>query len=246
MMRFAGPVLGCLLLMFAPLPAHAQIDAFAGPLSPGNWMSTFNMDPVSQVVEQERRKSATRAASTGPAVSPDRAASLRFVASPERRRKNLASFLKKARAVDPAGADQLGALFASGDIISRIQGELAKVGLRTDNLADAYALWWINCWSAVHGDLSTPDRSTIDAVKGQAARALVAGGRTAGIPDAVKQEFAEAMLIQALLLDGSLQQAKGNAAQLRLLAAAANTGARGMGLDMTTMRLTSTGFVPKG
>jgi uncharacterized protein YjbI with pentapeptide repeats len=156
-----------------------------------------------------------------------------------------ASFVQKTQAADPAGAEQLKALFASGDIVALMEEELSKVGLHTTNLADAYTVWWINCWSAVHADFSTPDRATIDAVKAQAARALLAGGKTAETSDALKQQFAEAMLVQALLLDAALQQAKGNPAQLKLLATAANTGAMGMGLDMRSMVLTSSGFVPR-
>jgi hypothetical protein len=207
-------------------------------------MSTFNMDPLSQLADQERRKANARAASSpGTQLgSPAAQAELRFVPSGDRRRANLQSFVEKTRAVDPAGAEQLRSIFASDDMIERMGQEMAKFGLRTDDLADAYTLWWISCWSAVHGDFSTPDRATVDAVKSQATRALLAGGRTNATSDAVKQEFAEALLIQALLLDTSLQQAKGNGSQLKLLAAAANQGAKGMGLDLTKMMLTPSGF----
>ena len=242
-MRRFGCALLPMLLLASPSTAHAQVDAFAGPLSPGNWMSTFNMDPVSQLVQQERRKADGRAAPSSAPLSPVPASELRFAPSTERRRANLAAFVHKARAVDPTGAQQLATLFASGDIIARMEPELAKVGLHTNNLADAYALWWINCWSAVHGDTSTQSRTAIDAVKAQAARALIAGGKTAGTSDTLKQQFAEAMLVQALLLDGALQQAKGDAKQLQLLSTAANKGALEMGLDMRTMRLTPRGFV---
>ena len=245
MTRYLGWVLLPALLLAAPQAVRAQLDAFSGPLSPGNWMSTFNMDPVSQLVEQERRNADAQAEPEPPATSPASASSLRFTATTDRRAANLASFVQKTKAVDPAGAEQLETLFASSDIIALMEQELSKVGLHTDNLADAYALWWINCWSAVHAEFSTPDRATIDAVRGQAARALVTGGKTAEISDALKQQFAEAMLVQALLLDSALQQAKGNPAQLELLATAANAGAKGMGLDMENMILTPEGFVPR-
>jgi hypothetical protein len=233
------------LLITAPFTAAAQVDSFSGPLSPGNWMSTFNMDPVSQLVDQERRKAEAREGpvTKGPEAS---VASLSFRPSVERRKANLASFVAASRARDPAGAKQLSTLFASGDFIALMGKELARVGLRTDNLADAYTFWWINCWSAVHADFATPDHATIDAVKGQATRALLAGGRTAAASDALKQQFAEAMLIQGALLDAALQQAKNNPAQLKALAAAANQGAGGMGLDMRTMKLTPRGFMPAG
>jgi hypothetical protein len=208
-------------------------------------MSTFNMDPVSQLLQQERRKADARSERLS---SPDplrSAAQLGFSPSLERRRANFASFVQNARTADPAGADGLATLLGSGDIIARMEPELAKVGLHTDNLADAYALWWINCWSAVHGDLKTPDRATIDAVKAQAARALLSGGKTAVTSDTLKQQFAEAMLIQALLLDAALQQAKGEAEQLELISSAANKGALEMGLDLRKVTLTQYGFTAR-
>jgi hypothetical protein len=208
-------------------------------------MSTFNMDPVSQVVQQERRRADARPEQSSSPNYLSSAAQLGFTPSLERRRVNFAGFVRNARTLDPAGADHLASLLGSGDIIAHMEPELAKVGLHTNNLADAYALWWINCWSAVHGDLTTPDRTTIDAVKAQAARALLAGGQTASASDTLKQQFAEAILIQALLLDASLQQAKGEAKQLKLLSSAANKGALEMGLDMQTMALTPYGFAPR-
>ncbi|WP_207483094.1 DUF6683 family protein [Arenibaculum pallidiluteum] len=245
MRNFARACLSILLLAMA-VPAQAQVDSFAGPLSPGNWMSTFNMDPLGQLADQERRKAgASPAPAPGPSASTAVPISgLSFTPSAERRRANLASFVEKTRAQDPAGANQLSALFASGDIIARMGQELAKVGLRTDNLADAYTVWWINCWSAVHADFSTPDRATVEAVRAQAGRALVAGGKTATASDALKQQFAEAMLVQGLLLDAALQQSKGDPAQLKALAVAANQGAKGMGIDLRTMKLTPRGFAP--
>jgi len=212
-------------------------------------MSTFNMDPVSQVLEQDRRKAKPGAPPRSSSIDPPAAvavSSLRFTPSAERRRANLASFVEQTRKQDPAGALQLRSLFASTDIIAEIHKAMAPKGLRTDNLADAYAVWWLQCWSAVHADFSDPDRATVQAVKAQATRALLAGGKAAAASDALKQQFAETLLVQALMLEASLRQARGDPAQLKALASAANEGAKAMGLDMTSMKLTSAGFVAAG
>lgn len=237
-------------------PASAQVDNFVGPLSPGVWMSTFNIDPISTTLchngmlpDQPGCPGGGRAGAAAPRPTPAPAANpaaLRFTPSPERRRTNLAHFVEKTRAADPAGAQQLQQLFASTDIITRMGTELAPVGLRIDDLADAYTVWWVNCWSAVHGDFSTADRATAMAVKAQVTRALLTQPQIMRANDAAKQEFAEALLIQALLLDASLQQAKDKPDQMQAVAAAANQGAKGMGIDMTTMRLTPQGFTPAG
>lgn len=242
----ATAIIALLLSLSTATAAPAQVDSFAGPLSPGNFWSTMQMDPISQAARQAQEQQAARARGQGATPAVPNPATLGFTPSPERRKANFAAFVEKTRAVNPAGASALQSMFASTDIIAKIGEELKPVGLRTDNLADAYTVWWVNCWSAVHGDFSSPDRATADAVKAQASRALLSTNQLGQASDAQKQEFAEALLIQALLVDASLQQAKGKPDQMKAVASAANQGAKGMGLDMTTMRLTPKGFVPAG
>jgi hypothetical protein len=172
------------------------------------------------------------------------APSLRYTPSIERRRANLAAFVAKSRAADPAGAESLAQLFASGDIIARIGEALAPQGLRIDDLADAYAVWWITAWQASQGNNDTPSRATTDAVRAQAARAIAGTAGFAAAGDAQRQEMAEALLIQAMLLDAAVEQSKSQPAQLQAVGAAAAQGAKGMGLDLSRMRLTEAGFVP--
>lgn len=168
-----------------------------------------------------------------------------YAPSIERRRKNLAQFVAKTRAKDPAGAARMQALFASTDIIAAMGRELAPFGLRTDNVADAYAAWWINAWLASRGRSGNPTRGQIDAVKAQAAQALGGTPQFANANDALKQEVAEAHLIQAALIESYMTKSQGNAAQRRAIANAVRQGARRSGLDLDSMELTSSGFVPR-
>lgn len=177
------------------------------------------------------------------AVAPD-AMVLRYQPSRARRTANLAHFLEKTRAVDPAGAKDLAGLFASGDFIDKIGHALAPAGLRVDNVADAYTVWWINAWQATRGSNATPSRAKNEAVRGQAARALTASAKFTGADDAAKQELAESLLVQAALIDTAVEQAKGDRARLAAIGAAVAKGARGMGIDLGMMELTEDGFVP--
>lgn len=161
-----------------------------------------------------------------------------------RRRANLAQFVSKTRAVDPAGADQLAKLFASGDIIEKIQGPIAPYGLHINNVADAYSTYWINAWQATRGNNDMPSRNIIAAVKAQAARALARTAEFRSASDATKQELAESLWVQAALIDGAVEQSKGKPDDLRAIGKAAAQGARGMGIDLNTMALTEEGFVP--
>ena len=171
------------------------------------------------------------------------AASLRFAVSSTRRKANLARFLEKSRAVDPTGAAELAALFASTDLIGLIDQLMRQqYGMRADNLADAYAVWWTSAWMGAQGRSDDPTQVQMEAVKEQAAEALTSTPQFAHATDATKQEMAEALLIQAALIGASVDAAKGDRKQLDAVGAAVTKGARGMGLDLDKMTLTDDGF----
>lgn len=172
-------------------------------------------------------------------------ASFTYRADPARRRANLAQFVEKVRAVDPQGADNLAAEFAQGDFIARLQEHLTPYGLHVDNVADAYATYWISAFQASRGDSSTPARPIVEAVKAQAARSLAGTPDFMRSADSAKQEMAEALWVQAALLDIAVSGAKDKPEDMRLVGQAAMAGARGMGLDLAKMTLTDKGFVLK-
>lgn len=169
---------------------------------------------------------------------------LDFRPSIEQRKKNLAQFVAKSRKRDPQGAAQLEKLFASGDVIGQINREIGRYGFRTNDVADAYAAWWINAWLASRGRTDDPSRQQIAAVRAQAAQAMASLPQMANASDAVKQEMTEAYLVQTALIGSHLEQARGNPAQLRKIGAAVRQGARASGLDLGAMELTDEGFVP--
>lgn len=74
-------------------------------------------------------------------VSPAAVAKLTYTPSAEVRKHKLATFVSKTRANDPAGADQLAEMFASTDVIALVGKAMSGMGLRPDNLADAYAVY---------------------------------------------------------------------------------------------------------
>jgi hypothetical protein len=137
------------------------------------------------------------------------------------------------------------ALFASTDVIDTMSQALTPYGLTTTNVADVYAVYWINAWEASRGIVGHEEtRACAQAVKAQAASAMLATSQMAAATDAQKQEFSEALLIQAALISAYMDDAAGNPAQLRAVAAAVTKGAKAMGLDLGTMTLTERGFVP--
>ena len=168
-------------------------------------------------------------------------ASLEFSPSMQRRKQNLSKIAKDVSNNDPATV----ALLQNGDVVSQIDQMMGTVGLTANNVADAYALWWVAAWEAVNKRDAGSSSGMYGAVKQQASNALLATPAFSATNDAQKQEMAEALLIQAALIDGHIDAAAGNASQQTALANAVNQGAKKMGLDLTRMDLTENGFVPR-
>ncbi|WP_225771327.1 DUF6683 family protein [Inquilinus sp. Marseille-Q2685] len=191
-----------------------------------------------------RGSSAPAGRSASPSGLQVDARSFAYRPDPARRRANLARFVDRSRAADPQGAENLAALFAQGDLIERMRPELAKYGLVIDNVADAYTVWWIAAWQASRGSHDDVSAATAAAIRRQVVQSMASTPalRTAG--DAGKQEMAEALLVQGVLLSAALEQAGDDREQLAALSRAAVQGARGMGVDLSAMTLTERGFVP--
>jgi hypothetical protein len=222
--------------------ASAQSDY---SMSPVQFPSSFNFNVMAQVGKVYVEPS-TGGPPSSRAPATVATPSTSFNASLTRRKANLAAFVAKSRASDPQGAAGMERLFASTDIIAAMGQELAKYDLRTDNVADCYAVWWISAWQGANGDTSDAARATAQAVKAQAARALAATPQFLRATEAQKQEYAEAMLIQAALISATVDTYKSDPAMMRKVATAIRTGAKASGLDLDAMRLTPAGFVPNG
>lgn len=253
-MRYLPAMLTALVLALSPA---SQAREMSGPLSNGGAYVWLNMGPVSDTIRQDMRNGkygpaeqvrqrAKDANTPGFQTAPSRSAApldLSFTPSKERRTRNLADFVAKSRKVDPEGADRLQALFAQTDLIEAMRAPLGKAGLRVDDLGDAYAAWWITAWYASRGSNETPNARTVAAVKAQTARALSATAMVQGANDASKQQMAEALLIQAAMLDDAVEQSKARPDWMAGVRSAATQGAKGMGLDLAAMTLTDAGFV---
>jgi hypothetical protein len=173
-------------------------------------------------------------------------ANLSFALSAAQTRVNIAKFVEKTRRTDPAGADRTAQLFANMDFMAQVATAIDPYGLRVNNIADDYTIYWINAWEASRGIVNSQEtRSRVQAVKSQAARALLTAPEFATATNAQKQEFAEGLWIQAALISGHMKFVASDPRQLREAGVAVSTGARRFGLELSEMELTPTGFVPK-
>lgn len=227
------PILFACLAALTPVAAQAQYQMLSPMLYYGP-VKSYQDHVNAQEAGREHRAAAPATAVGSLTYRPDLA----------RRKANLAQFVAKSRKVDPAGAASLEALFAEGDIIEMTGQALSPYGLRVDNLADAYTIWWITAWQATRGRNDDVSPATVKAVRAQAAQTLGGKAILAGAGDPVKQELTESLLIQTLLIDAAVDQAKTDAAQMKKVGMAVNQGAQGMGLDLMRLNLTETGFSP--
>lgn len=243
-MHRPGPLARILTLASAlalATPAAAQDGVDWGGLMSGIAHGTAMDEAAQQSVSSNRRGSGRSAR-----VAPAPAVRLTYKPSMERRRANFAQFVAKTRKKDPEGAALLEKELARSDVIAKMGQALSGYGMRTDNVADAYAAWWLNAWLASRQRTDTPPARQIAAVRAQAARAMSTLPEMANASDAVKQEIAEANLVQTALIGAYLEHAKNDPALLRKIASAVRQGARNSGLNLDGMELTDDGFVGGG
>lgn len=171
-------------------------------------------------------------------------ARLIYTPAPERTRANLASFVDRTRATDPAGAAQMEQQFASTDVIGAMGAAMLDAGLSKDNIADAYTVWAINAWGAAHGDMTQTPPATAIAVSQQVATAFLQTPELVDASDAAKQEMAESLLIQAALIFAAQESAAHDPVLTKQVADAVRQGAAASGLDLDAITLTEAGFAP--
>jgi hypothetical protein len=234
------------ILLLSPFCcASAQTIDMSGFVNSINLQASQSFsDMIGESIYEESSKNSNRATSQQSRSNILNPAILVYRTSLSSRQRNLKNFVNKTRASDPAGASKMQELFASTDVIAAMEKGIAPYGLRVDNLADAYTVYWVNAWLGSRGRTDSLSKQEIGAVRKQAVNALSGTKEIALANDLQKQEFAEALLIQAALIDSYVNDAKSNIAKMNKVKAAIAQGAKAMGLDLYTMTLTDNGFVP--
>ena len=168
---------------------------------------------------------------------------LNYRFSESARLNNVKQFIEKARATDASSGDELERIFTP-TAMRQIDAGMKGLGLSSFNVADAYALYWTSAWLGTRGrDDNLPSKQMI-AVRNQAAQALLSTPEFTSASDQQKQEMAEALMIQAALIDGFINGGKQDAALMSNVKAVIAQGAKAMGLDLYAMTLTPNGFIP--
>lgn len=172
-------------------------------------------------------------------------AQLEYTPSLERRQTNLSEFAEQRQVKHLEGVEEVEALLNSTQVIDAVQQTIEPFGLKINNIADVYTLWWITAWQASEGALMRVDKQTAQAVKQQAVKIWLANPQLKQASDANKQELAEALLIQALLTQAAMNRAGNDQSNQQAVQTAVREGAAASGLALEQMQLTVQGFVIK-
>lgn len=233
------------LCVFFPSVGRSQI------FQPVYMPSTLSSQMTHLIMQQAMRRNASSpenpASNSGTKrSSPEATAvSMVYASVKSRTRVNLAKFVEKSRAVDPTGAAKMAEIFASTDVIGLIDQRIQQTyGMRANNVADAYAVWWASAWLGAQGRNDNPTKGQMAMIKRQVVDALAVTPGFASATDAGKQELAEALLVQAALIGDTVDTYKSDPAMLAKTRASINKGVKAMGIDLGTMTLTDEGFKP--
>lgn len=176
------------------------------------------------------------------AVSATQSASLEFKPSVKLRQQNISRFFSKFSANNSAGAGQTAQLPSPNVVMAEIDKSMTAIGLKSNNVADAYAVYWTNAWLGARGRNDNLPKSQMIAVRNQAANALLLNPKLKSATNIQKQELAEAMILQAVLISATIDSAKADSVLTDKVKVAIAQGAKEMGLDLDRMTLTLQGF----
>jgi hypothetical protein len=160
-------------------------------------------------------------------------------------RANLQALARRIAAVDPANGAQAQDLLDSNDVIGMVQGVMNQYGLQKNNVAHAYALYWVVYWGLANNVQDPPSERALQAVAAQAERGFAANAEFAQLDNAAKQAAAEELMALTAIFDATSEQAKSDPALAAQIAKASLEGSHKSGLELDRMILTDNGFMPR-
>jgi hypothetical protein len=233
-MRFTKPLL---FIAFTPAIALSQTTGW------------FNGVPqtaaINSAIQSQLNKEVARADSSADVSETYQSATLTYSVNKSRTAKNLQALSQRLAAFDPANGTQAEQLFASNDVIGMVQGVMNQYGLQKNNVAHAYALYWVVYWGLANNVHEAPSERALQAVAAQAERGFAANAEFAQLDNAAKQAAAEELMALTAIFDATSEQAKSDPALAAQVAKASLEGSRKSGLELDKMTLTDDGFVPK-
>ncbi|MBW6526298.1 hypothetical protein KZ813_05550 [Sphingomonas sp. RHCKR7] len=169
----------------------------------------------------------------------------RFARDPARFEDNKRKLIAAYRRRSPALGTALEKAFAQ-DLLTLLAPEFRRLAIRPDDVADMTAAYWVTAWEAAHDIVG---RQTDPALVQGAARQIAGklGPSVARLSDAEKQDLADTMLLQTLVVDARMKAVAsgGAAARRRMSDAIAAEAAQLLRVDLRQVELGAAGFTPR-
>jgi hypothetical protein len=163
-------------------------------------------------------------------------------------RQNLARIMGDAVGKqDSAKGQEMRQLVLSRKALAEYQRVAPMLGFSANDAIDAYAFYLIAQWGVANDHRADVTRAQAAGVRRQAANAYAGIAGRLGT-DALRQEFAEMLIIQGVILAAAHEAAVRNgddAAAKRYAALARRGGEMIFSIDPTRIRLTDAGFLTK-
>lgn len=166
-----------------------------------------------------------------------------FRPDPRVRNQVYARTVAQVRKVSPPEAAKLRQLLVSGSFHTQAAAYLARYGMSANNLVDTTSLYLASAWYASRGSSADPTPAQMRGLRRQVAMAMAATPESVNASNALKQEVAEASIIQAMFVGSLANEAARNPAAAGPLRAAAVRGAKASyQIDLSRMNLTANGL----
>lgn len=170
----------------------------------------------------------------------------RFVRDPARFKAKQDQIVAAMRQQSPQLAGAVQQLFAQ-DVLATISPAMRRLGLDDQNVVDMTAAYWVTAWEASHGIVGREtDPAIVRGARDQIARTM--SGATARMSEAKRQDVADTMLLQAVLIEARMgAAAKGGAQVQRKMSDAIHAeAAQLLKTDLRKVELTASGFGAAG
>lgn len=155
------------------------------------------------------------------------------------------ALIAKAATRDAQTSAALQQLFAQ-DIIAMLDPDFRAMGLDNSDVADMTAVYWINVWEAANGIFGhKTDLALVRGARTQLAGTITNSPGFAQMNDAQKQEIADSMILQAVLIAARSGGRQDAATRQKLSDAIAQEAQQVLKVDMRAVALTPAGFRPK-
>lgn len=226
------------LCLTAP-PVAAQF--MPTPIAPTFQTDTLITSELGNNLSRETRRAAADETGEAPSATLETG----YSASPAVTRRVRGQFIDWVRSIDAAEGEQLARTFEQNDPIGIWSGIVREDGLRSGDVADSFAAYWILNWLVANQQLdSTPAQAA--AVRNQVKSVLASSPTFQAVSDDDRQEMAEVFMLNFVIQHGgysaALQQ-DDDVLKDRLSEAAVKRFEDEMGLNLRQLRLSERGFV---